>query len=61
MNQFQKKYRYFPLSLFSLDETNVKDAEWELRIHTTKANERYFKGDDIPIPRDSLIFQGKIE
>ena len=59
MNQFQKEYGYFPLSLFSLDETNVKDAEWELRIHTTKDCIRFIKGEDVSIPRNSLIFQGK--
>ena len=39
----------------SLDETNVKTAEWELRKHRGKASDAYIEGSDIKLAPDSLI------
>ena len=69
-NTNKKEYQYYPLSLFthsgfifeikcSLDEFNVKDANWELRVHVGKPNEDYKKDTDESLPFDSLIDQGR--
>ena len=61
ISYFQKEYKYAPLSLFSLEETNVKTAEWELRKHRGKASDAYKEESDIKLAPDSLIYQGKLK
>lgn len=61
ISSFQNEYKYAPLSLFSLEETNIKTAKWELRKHIGKASDAYKEGKDIELTPDSLIYQGKLK